>query len=104
MFADNVTRTCVYNCPYTASAISYADSYKSKRCVAVCPDKYFGDFSTGTGICVSYCAGAGRFRDNLTQTCVSSCPAATGTYPSTYGDNSTNMCVKTCPAGTFAQV
>ncbi len=105
MFAENITQSCVYYCPYNSTFLSYSDSYKTNRCVAKCPDLYFGDNSTGYGQCVSVCPGLNFFRDNTTQICVFTCPkgnSSLGTVD-TYGDNTTDVCVSKCPFTYFAQ-
>ncbi len=79
--------------------MSYADVYVTKRCVLTCPDTYYADSSTGTGLCVSTCAGTYRFRDNSTKNCVSICSLISVTF----GDSIADMCVYQCPIGYYAQ-
>lgn len=106
MIAENTTQSCVYYCPCNTSYFSYADSYNSNRCVARCPDSFYGDSSSGYGICVSNCPGINYFRDSLTRLCVTVCPAANLTLGTldTFGDNTTNSCVTSCPVNYFAQI
>jgi hypothetical protein len=81
MFAENISKTCVSECP----TYSYADLSKGYgMCVYVCP---------------SYANTTLQFADNSTKTCVSICPSTN----STWGDNSTLSCVLTCPTGSYAQ-
>lgn len=71
----------------------------NKTCVATCPGDFFGDMSSGVGICESTCPGTKRFADNSTKTCVTVCNATLNYY----GDETTGRCVLTCPDGYFAQ-
>ena len=82
MYSENLTQSCVYYCPYNSTYLSYSDSFKTNRCVAKCPDLYFGDNSTGYGQCLSVCTGLNFFRDNTTQICVFTCPKANATLGS----------------------
>jgi hypothetical protein len=95
MFAENVSQSCVYYCPWSGSVYTFADAAKSRRCVAKCPDWYFGDISSGYGVCASACPGANYFRDDRTQNCVYVCPAANSSAGllHTYGDVNTDSCV-----------
>lgn len=81
MYADNLTFTCVTQCP----TYSYAD------------------LSTGYGLCVYVCPRLSnntlQFADNSTKSCVTVCPSSQATF----GDNVTVSCVKTCPLGSYAQ-
>lgn len=106
MLAENTTQSCLYNCPHNSTYYSFADPYKSNRCVAKCPDGYYGDTSSGRGLCASVCPGLNYFRDNTTQLCVYVCPAANSSLGTsdTFGDNTKDMCVNTCPINYFAQV
>lgn len=106
MLAENTTQSCVYNCPYNSTYFSYADPFKSNRCVAKCPDIYYGEISSGRGLCASVCPGLNYFRDNSTQLCVYVCPAGNSSLGTvdTFGDNTTDVCVARCPPGYFAQV
>lgn len=105
MYADNVSQSCVYYCPHDAGIYSFGDGAKSRRCVSVCPEGYFGDISLGYGVCVSVCPGSNYFRDNRSQSCVYLCPPAntSANLPDTYGDVNSDSCVSTCPQGWFAQ-
>jgi hypothetical protein len=105
MFADNLTQSCVYYCPHNISYYAYADEFKTKRCLNRCFDVYYGEISSGHGICNFSCPGNNYYRDNRTQTCVYVCPAANTTlgYLDTYGDSTTDQCVTQCPSGWFAQ-
>jgi len=105
MFAENTTQSCVYYCPHTSTTYAFADAYKTRRCLATCLDYYFGDVSSGHGLCASVCPGTNYFRDNRTQNCVYVCPSANSSLglPDTYGDSTTDACVPTCPSGWFAQ-
>ena len=106
MKADNISKTCVSFCPYNATSIAYADPFKSNYCVAKCPDLYYGDSSNGYGLCASVCPSTNYFRDNSTQLCVYTCPAANtslGTVD-TFGDVTSDICVTKCPQNYFAQI
>ena len=94
-YAQNSSQSCVPSC----GTNEWAD-LTTLRCVAVCPNGYYADNSTGYNLCSSSCPGTYRFRDNSTKSCVSICPASN----STYGDSTGDRCVYTCPDGTFAQV
>lgn len=105
MFAENISQSCVYYCPYNSTYASFADSSKSNYCVAKCPDKYYGDYSSGIALCSSTCYDPTYFRDNFTQQCTQNCSSANATtgFLDTYGDNTTGLCVTKCPPGYFAQ-
>lgn len=92
MYADNQTRTCVFYCPHNTTYYSYADQFKTKRCLDKCFDVYYGEISSGHGICNSSCPGNNYYRDNRTQTCTYLCPPANTTqgYLDTYGDSTTD--------------
>jgi hypothetical protein len=105
MFAENTSQSCVYFCPHDATTYTYADAFQTRRCLATCFDEYYGDISSGYGLCSASCPGSSYFRNNRTRLCTYLCPAkdtASG-LPDTYGDSTTDLCVAQCPPGWFAQ-
>jgi hypothetical protein len=93
----NTARLCVTTCPTTTP---YYFSYSVDRtCVTTCPGLYYGDQSSGIGICKSLCPGTNRFADNYTKMCVTVCPST----QLTFGDTTTKTCVLICPVGYYAQ-
>ena len=105
MYAENTTQSCVFYCPYNDNNKSYADNYKTKYCISKCPDKYYGDYSSGIALCSPTCSSILFFRDNFTQLCTTNCSSQNTTLGilDSYGDNTTGLCVTRCPSGYFAQ-
>ena len=135
LFGDNDTNLCVAQCP----APYYGDQTGKRSCLAQCPivgvTYYYAQ--NDSRICVTVCktgtwglqssrecvedpAHCGsQWANNITNMCVTICPATSGLYadpttkfcvpvcPSTYySDDSTRTCVQRCPStngplGTF---
>lgn len=103
LFADTAAQSCVYNCTPGTYSYDNSPSDTNKTCVSNCPGLFFGDNSTGYGVCVLRCPeNPILFGDviGVSRICVSICQI------NTYGDQDPNngrLCGGTCPAGWYAQ-
>lgn len=91
MFADNSTRTCVFDC--SVDAFTFADPV-SRTCVDTCPSGYFARNDTQT--CEKNCP-PNSFADSLLRICVAKCSVD----PVFYGDRASWKCVPECPTYSY---
>lgn len=108
-FADNISRSCVTNCPnYTdpitnKPVITYEDN-STKSCVLQCP--FFPSLYgfNATNACIEDCP-SGTFGDNDTRLCLDRCffnVNFNGVKKYTWADSVTGFCTKECTKGSFA--
>jgi hypothetical protein len=102
-------RLCVSRCPDPRVDSNYPQTFSdniTRTCVTQCPTYYYGNivfesnYATCESICPQFANGTLKFADNKTKTCVKVCPSDQGTF----GDQVSLRCVLVCPLGYYAQL
>ncbi len=86
-YADDQVGLCVNAC-------SYNQWKYGKRCLAYCPDGYYGNFASGFCVQPLGCP-TDHYAQNYTKTCVAQCNG-------TFAYVSLKVCVSICPTGLYA--